>query len=190
VRAARSSRQDDVVETHRPGIMASQAWAWSQETTSGHTAACAWRPRRIARCCRLTPISPGYSMRRAYPSAIASTKGTIDWGGATASALLTTASGQWGLACTHDRIKRSDLDPALLIWGLRKRVDLGAFSLPGMMRGRAAGSPRRPALRIFRRPSEPHEIPNHVADPWTIGRRRLHGGRGICRRSYTSRQYP
>src|SRR6202048_5515082 len=28
---------------------------------------------------------------------------------------------------THDRIKRSDLDPALLIWGLRRRVDLSAL---------------------------------------------------------------
>jgi hypothetical protein len=28
---------------------------------------------------------------------------------------------------THDRIKRSDLDPALLIWGLRKRVDLSTL---------------------------------------------------------------
>ena len=37
------------------------------------------------------------------------------------------ALGQWGLTYTHDRIKRSDLDPALLIWGLRKRVDLGGL---------------------------------------------------------------
>jgi DNA-binding HxlR family transcriptional regulator len=29
----------------------------------------------------------------------------------------------------------------------------------------AAGSPRRPALRIFRRAGRPHEISNHVADP-------------------------
>jgi hypothetical protein len=28
---------------------------------------------------------------------------------------------------THDRIKRSDLDPALLIWGLRRRVDVNAL---------------------------------------------------------------
>src|SRR5262249_31131010 len=34
------------------------------------------------------------------------------------------ALGQWGLTHTHDRIKQSDLDPALLIWGLRKRVNL------------------------------------------------------------------
>jgi len=37
------------------------------------------------------------------------------------------ALGQWGLAHTRDRIKRSDLDPALLIWGLRGRADLGAL---------------------------------------------------------------
>src|SRR5258707_7524279 len=89
------------------------------------------------------------------------------------------ALGQWGMTYTHDRIKRFDLDPALLIWGLRKRVDLS----------KAAGSPRRPALRIFRRAGEPHEISNHVADPRTIRRRRLHEGPGICRRSYTSQQY-
>jgi DNA-binding HxlR family transcriptional regulator len=37
------------------------------------------------------------------------------------------ALGQWGLTHTRDRIKRSDLDPALLIWGLRRRVDLSAL---------------------------------------------------------------
>jgi DNA-binding HxlR family transcriptional regulator len=37
------------------------------------------------------------------------------------------ALGQWGLTYTRDRIKRSDLDPALLIWGLRRRVDLSAL---------------------------------------------------------------
>ncbi|MDI4239413.1 helix-turn-helix domain-containing protein [Bradyrhizobium sp. Arg237L] len=37
------------------------------------------------------------------------------------------ALGQWGMTHTHDRIKRSDLDPALLIWGLRRRVDLSAL---------------------------------------------------------------
>src|SRR5262245_46688861 len=30
------------------------------------------------------------------------------------------ALGQWGMAHTRGRIARSDLDPALLIWGLRK----------------------------------------------------------------------
>src|ERR1700732_3156281 len=37
------------------------------------------------------------------------------------------ALGQCGMTYTHDRIKRSDLDPALLIWGLRKRVDLSTL---------------------------------------------------------------
>jgi hypothetical protein len=37
------------------------------------------------------------------------------------------ALGQWGLTYTHDRINHSDLDPALLIWGLRKRVDLSTL---------------------------------------------------------------
>ncbi|HWS63639.1 MAG TPA: helix-turn-helix domain-containing protein [Steroidobacteraceae bacterium] len=40
---------------------------------------------------------------------------------------IVTALGQWGLNYTQDRIKRSDLDPALLIWGLRRRVDLNAL---------------------------------------------------------------
>jgi DNA-binding HxlR family transcriptional regulator len=37
------------------------------------------------------------------------------------------ALGQWGLVHTRDQIKRSDLDPALLIWGLRRRVDLNSL---------------------------------------------------------------
>src|SRR5436309_1631968 len=37
------------------------------------------------------------------------------------------ALSQWGMTYTLDRIKRSDLDPALLIWGLRKRVDLSTL---------------------------------------------------------------
>jgi DNA-binding HxlR family transcriptional regulator len=37
------------------------------------------------------------------------------------------ALGQWGMTHTHDRIKRSDLDPAVLIWGLRGRVDVKAL---------------------------------------------------------------
>jgi DNA-binding HxlR family transcriptional regulator len=38
-----------------------------------------------------------------------------------------SALGQWGMAYTQDRIKRSDLDPALLVWGLRRRVDVNAL---------------------------------------------------------------
>jgi DNA-binding HxlR family transcriptional regulator len=37
------------------------------------------------------------------------------------------ALGLWGMTYTHDRIKRSDLDPALLIWGLRRRVDVNTL---------------------------------------------------------------
>jgi DNA-binding HxlR family transcriptional regulator len=37
------------------------------------------------------------------------------------------ALGEWGMTHTRDRIKRSDLDPALLMWGLRRRVDPGSL---------------------------------------------------------------
>ena len=40
---------------------------------------------------------------------------------------VVAALGQWGMTYTQKRIKRSDLDPALLIWGLRRRVDLDAL---------------------------------------------------------------
>jgi DNA-binding HxlR family transcriptional regulator len=40
---------------------------------------------------------------------------------------IVAALGQWGLSYTQDRIKRSDLDPALLVWGLRRRVDVNAL---------------------------------------------------------------
>jgi DNA-binding HxlR family transcriptional regulator len=40
---------------------------------------------------------------------------------------VVAALGQWGMTYSQDRIKRSDLDPALLIWGLRRRVDLNAL---------------------------------------------------------------
>jgi DNA-binding HxlR family transcriptional regulator len=70
------------------------------------------------------------------------------------------ALGQWGMTYTHDQIKRSDLDPAGIA--------------PACRCERVAGPPRRLALRIFRRAGEPHEIPDHVADPWTIVCRRLH----------------
>jgi DNA-binding HxlR family transcriptional regulator len=40
---------------------------------------------------------------------------------------IVDALGQWGMSYTRDRIKRSDLDPASLIWGLRRRVDLDAL---------------------------------------------------------------
>src|SRR5262249_44069949 len=37
------------------------------------------------------------------------------------------ALAQWGLTYTQDRINHSDLDPALLVWGLRRRVDMKAL---------------------------------------------------------------
>ena len=37
------------------------------------------------------------------------------------------ALGQWGMTYTRDLIKRSDLDPGLLMWGLRRRADLAAL---------------------------------------------------------------
>jgi DNA-binding HxlR family transcriptional regulator len=40
---------------------------------------------------------------------------------------VVAALGEWGLTYTRDRIKRSDLDPAQLIWGLRGRIDPGAL---------------------------------------------------------------
>jgi DNA-binding HxlR family transcriptional regulator len=40
---------------------------------------------------------------------------------------VTAALGQWGMTYAHNRIKRSDLDPALLVWGLRQRVDVNAL---------------------------------------------------------------
>jgi DNA-binding HxlR family transcriptional regulator len=40
---------------------------------------------------------------------------------------VVNALGQWGLTHSWDRIEPSDLDPTLLMWGLRKRVDLAAL---------------------------------------------------------------
>jgi len=93
---------------------------------------------------------------------------------------IVTALGQWGLNYTQDRIKRSDLDPAL--------SDLGFAQ--ARRSERTARPSHRPALRILRRAGKPHEIPDHVADPRKIGCRRLHEGSGICRRSHAPRQYP
>ncbi len=35
--------------------------------------------------------------------------------------------GRWGLVHARDRIKAADLDPSLLMWGFRKRADVGAL---------------------------------------------------------------
>src|SRR5258707_13541277 len=37
------------------------------------------------------------------------------------------ALGQWGMTYTRDRIKGSDLDPALPVWGLRRRADVNSL---------------------------------------------------------------
>jgi hypothetical protein len=73
--------------TRRPGGGASipdnVQREWSQETISGQTVACAWRPIRTPRCCKETPASPGYSMMCPLFSGITSMKGLIDVRGAT-----------------------------------------------------------------------------------------------------------
>jgi DNA-binding HxlR family transcriptional regulator len=38
-----------------------------------------------------------------------------------------SALGHWGLAHARDKLRRSDLDPTLLLWGLRKRADREAL---------------------------------------------------------------
>ena len=40
---------------------------------------------------------------------------------------VVSALGQWGLVHARDRIKPSDLDPSLLMWGFRKRADRDAL---------------------------------------------------------------
>jgi hypothetical protein len=40
-----------------------------------------------------------------------------------------SALGQWGLVHARERLTPSDLDPSLLMWGLRRRADVAA--LPG-----------------------------------------------------------
>jgi DNA-binding HxlR family transcriptional regulator len=37
------------------------------------------------------------------------------------------ALGQWGTTYTRDRLEPEDLDPCLLMWGLRRRTDMGAL---------------------------------------------------------------
>jgi len=38
-----------------------------------------------------------------------------------------SALGHWGLAFTRERLKPADLDPSLLMWGLRRRADTDAL---------------------------------------------------------------
>ena len=35
--------------------------------------------------------------------------------------------GRWGMTYTRDRIRRADLDPGFLMWGLRRRADVNAL---------------------------------------------------------------
>jgi DNA-binding HxlR family transcriptional regulator len=62
-----------------------------------------------------------------------------------------SALGHWGLAHARERIVPSDLDPSLLMWGLRRRTDVGA--LPErrvVVRFEFAGVPRsRSKFRIM-----------------------------------------
>ena len=77
------------------------------------------------------------------------------------------ALGQWGITHTHDRIKRSDLDPALLIWGLRRRVDVNA--LPNrrvVLRFEFSGVPAsRTKFRIMWLTLERSDVDVCVKDP-------------------------
>jgi DNA-binding HxlR family transcriptional regulator len=77
------------------------------------------------------------------------------------------ALGQWGLQHTCDRIEPSDLDPALLLWGLRKRVDLNA--LPErriVLRFEFSGVPAsRTKFRIMWLVVEPNGVDVCVKDP-------------------------
>src|SRR5262249_44771735 len=40
---------------------------------------------------------------------------------------IVAALGQWGLAHCYARLRPADLDPSIVLWGLRKRVDLAAL---------------------------------------------------------------
>jgi len=77
------------------------------------------------------------------------------------------ALAQWGLRHTCDRIEPSDLDPAVLMWGLRKRVDLSA--LPErrvILRFEFSGVPAsRTKFRIMWLVVEPHGADVCVKDP-------------------------
>ena len=77
------------------------------------------------------------------------------------------ALAQWGLRHTSDRIEPSDLDPALLLWGLRKRVDLNALPERRMiLRFEFSGVPAsRTKFRIMWLVVEPNGVDVCVKDP-------------------------
>jgi DNA-binding HxlR family transcriptional regulator len=68
--------------------------------------------------------------------------------------------GRWGMTYTRDRIRRADLDPGFLMWGLRRRADVS--TLPD----------HRIVVRFefLRRTGEPNEVPRHVAVTRTFRR--------------------
>jgi DNA-binding HxlR family transcriptional regulator len=68
--------------------------------------------------------------------------------------------GRWGMTYTRDRIRRADLDPGFLMWGLRRRADVN--TLPD----------HRIVVRFefLRRTGEPNEVPRHVAVTRTFRR--------------------
>jgi DNA-binding HxlR family transcriptional regulator len=59
--------------------------------------------------------------------------------------------GHWGLVYARDRIRDSDLDPTILLWGLRKRADLNELIKPRIVvRFEFAGIPaNRSRFRIL-----------------------------------------
>jgi DNA-binding HxlR family transcriptional regulator len=88
-----------------------------------------------------------------------------------------TALARWGLTHTQDRIEPSDLDPAVLIWGLRKRADLAA--LPArrvVLRFEFSGVPAsRTKFRIMWLVLAPPNIDVCVKDPGFPVDLTLHG---------------
>lgn len=85
----------------------------------------------------------------------------------TAAGAVMNALGRWGLRHTSERIEPSDLDPALLLWGLRKRIDRDA--LPGRrvaLRFEFSGVPAsRTKFRIMWLVVEPGGVDVCVKDP-------------------------
>jgi len=80
---------------------------------------------------------------------------------------------RWGLAHARDRLTADDLNPGLLMWRMRKRVDISAL-------------PKRRVVirfRILWRFQEPNGVAHHVADSRTDRRRHMLQGSGIYRRS-------
>lgn len=73
----------------------------------------------------------------------------------------------WGMAQTYDRIQASDRDPALLMWGFRKRVDPSALPKRRVvLRFEFSGVPAsRTKFRIMWLVLEPADVDVCVKDP-------------------------